>query len=116
MTIINRLNLTQDEGINEVHNATQSSVNSWGDLLTATGGVLQPSKCFYSVISFDWSNGEWKYSKNDRKEEFGITVPLPRGKEAPIDHKGVEHAKKTLGAMTLPNGDSSASLSNQQQS
>jgi hypothetical protein len=100
----------KDEDVNEVHSAIQSSVNSWGNLLIATGGALQPSKCFYSVISFEWSNGEWKYSNNDKKEEFEITVPLPGGKEEPIDHKSVDHAKKTLGAMTSPNGDSSASL------
>ena len=57
-TDILHINLTQDEGVNEVHSAIQSSVNSWGNLLIATGGVLQPSKCFYLVISFEWSNGE----------------------------------------------------------
>jgi hypothetical protein len=110
-TDILHINLTQDEGINEVHNATQSSVNSWGNLLIATGGVLQLSKCFYSVIFFEWSSREWKYSNNKKKEEFGVMVPLPGGREVLIDHKSVDHAKKTLGAMTSPNGDSSASLS-----
>ena len=110
-TDILHINLTQDESVNEVHNAIQSNVNSLGNLLITTGGVLQSSKCFYLEISFDWSNREWKYSENDRKEEFGITVPLPGGKEAPIDHKGAKHAKNTLDAMTSLNGDSSASLS-----
>ena len=109
-TDILHINLTQDESVDEVHNAIQSSVNSWGNLLIATGGALQPSKCFYSVISFEWSNGEWKYSNNNKKEEFGITVPLPGGKEAPIDHKSVDHAEKTLGAMTAPDGDSAGSI------
>jgi hypothetical protein len=48
----------KDESVDEVHMAIQGSVNSWGKLLIATGGVLQPQKCFYSVISFDWKNGE----------------------------------------------------------
>ncbi len=47
------IDLTKDESINEVHSAIQSSINSWGNLLIATGGVLQPSKCFYSIISFE---------------------------------------------------------------
>ncbi len=109
-TDILHINLTQDESVDKVHDAIQSSINSWGNLLIATGGVLQPSKCFHLVLSFDWSNGEWKYSENNRKEEFGITVPLPGGKEVPIDHKSVGHAEKTLGAITSPSGDSSASL------
>jgi hypothetical protein len=55
-TNILHINLTKDESINEVHTAIQGSVNSWRKLLIATGGVLQPQKCFYSVISFDTHN------------------------------------------------------------
>ncbi len=32
-----------------------------------------------------------------------LTVPLPGGGNAPIDHKPVEHAEKTLGAMNKIN-------------
>jgi hypothetical protein len=39
-----------------------------------------------------------------------ITIPLPGGNTAPIDHKPVEHAEKTLGAMTLPDGNSAAAI------
>jgi hypothetical protein len=51
------INLTRDEMVDDVHYAIQESVNSWGNLLVAIGGVLQPAKCFYSIISFDWTNG-----------------------------------------------------------
>ena len=52
------INLTKDETIKKVHTAIQGSVDSWGNLLIATGGALQPNKCFYSIISFKWTNGE----------------------------------------------------------
>jgi hypothetical protein len=52
------INLTKEEWVEEVHIAIQESVNSWGNLLIATGGVLQPSKCFYSIILFEWMNGK----------------------------------------------------------
>jgi hypothetical protein len=48
------IDLTKDESVDEVHNAIQTSVNSWGNLLIATSGVLQPSKCFYSIILLEW--------------------------------------------------------------
>ncbi len=104
------IDLTKDESIDKVHNAIQHSVNSWGNLLIATGGVLQQSKCFYSIISFEWTNGIRKYANNSLKGKFGISVPLPGGNEAMIDHKSVEHVEKTLGAMTSPDGNSGASL------
>jgi hypothetical protein len=47
------INLTKDKTVDKVHAAIQNSANSWGNLLIATGGVLQPSKCFYSIISFE---------------------------------------------------------------
>jgi hypothetical protein len=42
--------------------------------------------------------------------EFGITVPLPGGKAVRIEHKSINHAEKTLGAMTSPDRNSAASL------
>jgi hypothetical protein len=104
------INLTKDKSVDKVHDAIQKSVNSWGNLLIATGGVLQLSKCFYSIISFKWINGIWKYANNLIKGEFGITVPLPRGSAAAIDHKSISHAEKTLGTMTSPDRNSSGSL------
>jgi hypothetical protein len=104
------INLSKNETVDEVHQVIQDSVYSWGNLLIATGGVLQPTKCFYSIISFEWKNGAWSYANNARRGEFGVKVPLPEGKEAPITHKQVDHAEKTLGAMTSPDGNSGASI------
>jgi hypothetical protein len=52
----------------------------------------------------------WQYADNTARGKFGVNVPLPRGKEAPIAHKNVDHAEKTLGAMTSPDGNSAASI------
>jgi hypothetical protein len=54
-TDILHIDLTQNEWVNEVHKCIQESVNSWGNLLIATGGALQPAKCFYSIILFEWA-------------------------------------------------------------
>jgi hypothetical protein len=104
------IDLTKDKSAYEVHNAIQTSFNSWGNLLIATGGVLQPSKCFYSIILFEWENGLWKHANNSPKDEFGITVPLLGSTAAAIGHKSIEHVEKTLGAMTSPDGNSAASI------
>ena len=104
------IDLSKNETVDEVHNEIQASVKSWGNLLIATGGVLQPTKCFYSIISFDWKDGEWRYADNTVRGDFGMNVPLPGGTEAPIAHKKVDHAEKMLGAMTSPDGKSVASI------
>ncbi len=104
------INLTKNKTADKVHTAIQDSVNSWGNLLIATSGVLQPSKCFYSIISFERKNGEWVYANNSLKGGFGVSVSLPGGSRAPIDHKSIDHAEKTLGTMTSPDGNSSVSI------
>ncbi len=75
------IDLTKNESIYNVHVAIQDSVNSWGNLLIATRGVLQPNKCFNSVISFEWINGKWKYANNSEWDALGITAPLPSGQK-----------------------------------
>jgi hypothetical protein len=109
-TDILHVNLTKDESIDDVHVAIQDSVNSWGNLLIVTGDVLQPSKCFYSIISFKWTNGEWKYANNLVRDELGMSMPLPGGGKAAISHKSINHAKKTLDAMTSSDGNSATSI------
>jgi hypothetical protein len=104
------INLTKDKTVDKVHATIQDSVNSWGDLLIATGGVLQPSKSFYSIISFEWKNGVWAYATNLLRGDLGINVPLPGGSKASIDHKSVNHAEKALGPMTSPDGNSGVSI------
>jgi hypothetical protein len=52
------INLSKDETVNEVHSTIQDSVQSWGNLLIATGGVLQPAKCFHLIISVKWRDGK----------------------------------------------------------
>ncbi len=38
------IDLTKSKTVDEVHKAIQAGVNSWGNLLVATGRALQPSK------------------------------------------------------------------------
>ncbi len=109
-TDILHINLTKHESIGDVHVAIQDSVNSWGNLLIATRGILQPSKCFYLIISFEWTNGEWKYGNNLVRDELRMSVPLMGGGKAAISHKSVNHAEKTLGAMKSPDGNSAPSI------
>jgi hypothetical protein len=104
------IDLTKDESVDEVYNTIQTSVNSWGNLLIATGRVLQPSKCFYTIISFKWEKGQWKNADNTFRGEFGITVPLPGSYAVAISHKSAKHGEKTFSAMTSPDGNSATSI------
>jgi hypothetical protein len=109
------INFDHDKFVDNAHAAIQNSVNSWGKLLIAPGCALKPEKCFYSIISFEWVRGEWKYKDNSINGRFGVTVPLPGGISSAIAHRPVSHAEKTLGAMTSPDGTSSGAIQQMQE-
>jgi hypothetical protein len=104
------IDLMQNKTVDEVHLAIQESVNSWENLLIATGGQLQPNKCFYSIVSFEWVNGEWRYVLNSQKGGLSFIVPLLGGGKADIAHRLVCHAENTLGVMTSLDGNSRAAI------
>jgi hypothetical protein len=90
-TDLHHINLEEDESVAKVHKLIQASVQNWGNLLVVTNGALQPEKCFYLIISFEWSNKEWNYWDDSIQGDFGVTVPLPGGVKAEIGHRPVTH-------------------------
>ncbi len=87
------INFDKDEMAEDAHAAIQSSINSWGNLLITTGSALKPKKCFYSILSFEWVNGVWRYKDNSISGNYGITVPLPGGDSAAIAHCPMSRAE-----------------------
>jgi hypothetical protein len=109
------INLEEDESVEVVHQVIQASVLNWGNLLIATGSALQPAKCLYLIISFEWTNREWSYRDNSILGDFEVSVSLPGGATAAIGHRPVTHSKKTLGAMTSPDGSSTGQIAMMQE-
>ena len=109
------INLAGDEDVDDVHMAMQSSINSWGELLIASGGKLNPAKCFAYLMSYIWNaRGKWKYASNEDKEDYIFTVPMPDGTSVPIRHLGVDHPEETLGVFSCPSGDQSSLIKKMQ--
>ena len=110
-TDITHLDLSQVQTVSEAHASLQASLDSWSQLLIATGGSLKPEKCFYHLISFSWDRkGNWKYEANEKNSELGISIPLPNGNEAAIDHLSVDEARVTLGMSSCPSGHADEEL------
>ena len=76
-TDVIHFNMEKNETALEAHANLQESVESWGNLLMASGGALKPVKCFYYLISFVWDiQGWWRYAKNENQNEFQLFSPL----------------------------------------
>ena len=104
-TDILHIDLRGNQTVHEAHSALQESIYNWGQLLIATGGAFKPPKCFFHLLSFVWSSeGKWSYANNEDNDEYEISVPMPNGSYAPIEHLSVDTAKETLGVFSCPSG------------
>ncbi len=52
----------------------QASVDAWAELLISTGGSLNPDKCYWYMVDYTCTNGEWNYAPCTAWE---LTIPVP---------------------------------------
>jgi hypothetical protein len=80
---------------------TQGNLNKWARLLNATGGALNPDKCYWYLIYYKCRNGVWEYGYT---ENYSFTIPLPNNTRAKISQLHITEAKKMLGVWSNPIG------------
>jgi hypothetical protein len=85
----------------------QKSLDAWTGLLNATGGALNPNKCYWYLVSYTCTNGEWRC---DHRTNFTLTIPLPDGARAKIQQTNIDEAKKMLGVWSTPSGNDTRHL------
>ncbi len=69
--------------------------------MNATGGALNPDKCYWYLIYYECRNGVWEYGHT---ENYSLTIPLPNNTRAKISQLHVTEAKKMLGVWSNPIG------------
>ena len=100
-TSIVHMDMYKDRSVEEKHYSLHEHMQKWGKLLMATGGAVKLPMCLFYLISCIWQrDGSWVYADNKNNEELNITVPLPDGLDAPIDHLSVGDRKESLGVPT----------------
>jgi len=82
----------------------QHSVDNWEGLLWATGGVLVPTKCFWYLIDFHWSNFKWLYvTQQQHPGELSINGDLQNQVQIPCLDMSKVH--QILGVCLVPDGN-----------
>jgi hypothetical protein len=96
------LTMLQDVfSVTEILPIAQANLDKWASLLIATGGALNPSKCYWYMISYKCRNGEWEYNNNTRHK---LTILLPGGDRTEIAQLLVTEGKKMLVVWSSPTG------------
>ncbi len=74
--------------------AAQNNLEKWAELLTATGGALNPDKYYWYMVSYVCREGEWEY---DDTKSYEFTIILPDGTCKAIMQLRVTDSQKMLG-------------------
>ncbi len=80
----------------------QTNLDKWSRLLIATGGSLNPDKCYWYLISYVGKEGVWEYNRN--ASSYKLSIPLPAGSWEEIIQLPVSESKKMLGVWLSPDG------------
>jgi hypothetical protein len=72
----------------------QNNLEKWAELLIATGGMLNPDKCYWYMVSYVCPKGEWEY---DDTKSYELTIILPDGTCKAITQPRVTDSRKMLG-------------------
>jgi hypothetical protein len=93
---------------NKVLQRAQVNLTKWAHLLNATGGALNPSKCYWYMTSHKYYVGQWVY--NDKPPLGNLKIPLPDRTEAEIACLPVMEARKMLGVWSSTDGNDTTHL------
>jgi hypothetical protein len=91
----------------KVLHTAQANLDKWTNLLIATGGALNPSKCYWYLITYKCIDGKWEYD-DDRRHR--LSIPLPDGSRTEITQLSVDEEKKMLGVWSSPKGSDTKHL------
>ena len=85
-----------------VYKEMQSSMLCWGNLLCSTGGALKPEKCYWYMVDYECTDGEWGYAP---MEYFDLSIPTSDDTTVVIEQLGVDVPKEMLGVWSCPSGN-----------
>jgi hypothetical protein len=82
-------------------------IKQWSGLPNATGGALNPEKCWWCLLDYTCIDGEWTYTDIAPREQL---ITNPDGTKSPIKQEEVTVSKKTIGIQNSPAGGNEGHL------
>ena len=83
----------------------QQATTHWANLLQATGGNLNPAKCYWYLLQYRFDKGEASLTPRRHLLDNHLTIPQPDGSEVEITLKDPTEPSEVLGVLVSPNGD-----------
>ena len=84
----------------------QKIIDSWEKSAKVTGGAISPSKCWWYMIEFEWSEEcEWKYVSMNDEQNINMYVNDHEGQRHMIKYLPPNVANEMLGVYLAPDGN-----------
>ena len=91
----------------EVLPIAQANLDKWACLLIATGGALNPLKCYWYMVNYRCQNRQWEYRNTIQHR---LTIPLPGGDCKAISQLPVMEERMMLGVWSSLTGSDTKHL------
>ena len=98
----------EEYSVGAVMKRAQTNLGKWSQLLNATGGALNPDKCYWYLISYVCNEGIWEYDKDGSSHI--LSIPLPDDSRQQITQLPVSELKKMLGVWSSPDSSDAKHL------
>ena len=83
-------------------------MNSWGELMEVTGGVIHTDKSWWYLIDFVWKRGKWVVQ--DAEVDIDLVAKNKCGEIVSLKKLLCHEAAEMLGVWLAPNGDNSKQI------
>ena len=82
----------------------QQVVDAWEGVAKSTGGALEPSKCWWYLIHFEWNGSDWSYGSNNTILYDTITARDASNTRRDLTFIESSQAQEMLGVFLSPDG------------
>ena len=95
--------ISDGNNITEVHTKLQTMLELWDELMEVNGAAIAPDKCWWYLIDFVWTGGQWKY-KNGRTTHT-LHVRDKDGIITDLEYLNFSKAMQMVGVYLAPDGN-----------
>ena len=81
----------------------QSALNLWETCTEVSGGCLVPEKSWYTLVDFEWTEGNWDYVSTF--EDVSISLKNSEGEVVALKQLAADEAQNILGVWLAPDGN-----------
>jgi hypothetical protein len=96
--------LQVENAVEEVVRHMQQKLDIWNDVISCTGGILSPSKCWWYLVTFEYISGRWK-ARSPSDQDFSLWIKNESNIDVSLQQVDPSVGMNMLGVKLAPDGN-----------